>query len=104
VSVAPLQKIAPGILTEFAGSTAAGAADFEIRMLNKGASGAMVFEPNFVKAAVGDTVYLVAAAKDHNAETAAGMLRTVCKPSRQGPPGRYSDRDRGDLWRQMRAA
>ena len=34
----------------------AAAADFEVHMLNKGAAGAMVFEPAFVKVAPGDTV------------------------------------------------
>ncbi len=32
------------------------AADFEVKMLNKGAEGAMVFEPAGLKVAPGDTV------------------------------------------------
>lgn len=63
-----------------AGSTAASAADIEIRMLNKGAKGAMVFEPNFVKAAVGDTVHFVATDKSHNVETIKGMLPVGAQP------------------------
>ena len=35
---------------------AAIAENFDVQMLNKGAEGAMVFEPAFVRAAVGDTV------------------------------------------------
>lgn len=52
----------------------AGAAEIEVKMLNKGAEGVMVFEPSFVKAEPGDTVKFVATDKGHNAETIAGML------------------------------
>jgi len=42
------------------------AAEFVINMKNKGADGtAMVFEPNFVRAAVGDTVKFVPVDKGH---------------------------------------
>ncbi|MGB6120129.1 MAG: pseudoazurin, partial [Mesorhizobium sp.] len=37
----------------------AGAAEFEVMMLNKGEKGAMVFEPDFIKAAPGDTIRFV---------------------------------------------
>lgn len=53
---------------------AAYAVNFDVQMLNKGADGAMVFEPAFVKAAVGDTVTFVSADKGHNAESIKGML------------------------------
>lgn len=46
----------------------------EIKMLNRGESGAMVFEPNFVAAQVGDTVKFLATDKGHNAETVKGMV------------------------------
>lgn len=46
----------------------------EVKMLNKGADGMMVFEPGFVKIAPGDTVRFVAADKGHNAESFATML------------------------------
>lgn len=43
------------------------AADFEIKMLNKGADGqTMVFEPAFLKVAPGDTVTFTATDKGHN--------------------------------------
>ena len=52
----------------------AGAAEHEIRMLNKGADGqAMVYEPAFLKVEPGDTVVFVPADKTHNAETIKGM-------------------------------
>ncbi len=52
----------------------AAAETFEVLMLNKGAEGAMVFEPAFVKAAVGDTINFVATDKGHNVESIEGML------------------------------
>ena len=52
----------------------AGAAEFEVKMLNKGEKGAMVFEPDFVKAAPGDVIRFVPSDKGHNAETIKGMI------------------------------
>lgn len=52
----------------------AGAADFEVHMLNKGAEGAMVFEPTFVKVAPGDTVTFIPTDKGHNVETIKGFI------------------------------
>jgi pseudoazurin len=50
------------------------AAEFEVKMLNKGTEGMMVFEPALVKVAPGDTVKFVSTDKGHNAETIKGML------------------------------
>jgi pseudoazurin len=50
------------------------AAEVEVKMLNKGADGVMVFEPAFVKIAPGDTVKFVSTDKGHNAESIKGML------------------------------
>ena len=47
---------------------------FEVQMLNKGETGAMVFEPSFLKVAVGDTVTFVPSSKGHNAVTIKGMF------------------------------
>jgi pseudoazurin len=52
----------------------AAAADFEVHMLNKGAAGAMVFEPAFVKVAPGDTVTFIPTDKGHDVETIKGMI------------------------------
>ena len=65
------------VMAALAAMMAAGgaqAAEHEIQMLNKGAKGAMVFEPDFVQAAPGDTIRFVPTDKTHNAETIAGML------------------------------
>ena len=55
-------------------ATAAYAENFDIKMLNTGAEGAMVFEPAFVKAAVGDTITFLSTDKGHNVEDIKGML------------------------------
>ncbi|MCA1449818.1 pseudoazurin [Ensifer sp. IC3342] len=50
------------------------AEEHEVKMLNKGVSGAMVFDPAFVKAAPGDTIRFVPVDKGHNVESIRGML------------------------------
>lgn len=57
-----------------AGAGLASAADVEIHMLNKGAKGAMVFEPDFVQVQPGDTVHFIAVDKGHDVESVKGML------------------------------
>jgi len=52
----------------------ASAAEVEVKMLNKGTEGVMVFEPALVKINPGDTVKFVAADKGHNVETIATMV------------------------------
>lgn len=50
------------------------AATFEVKMLNKGADGIMVFEPGFTAIAPGDTVVFQPTDQGHNVETIKGML------------------------------
>ena len=52
----------------------ASAETFEVKMLNKGEMGGMVFEPAYVKAQPGDTVVFLPTDKGHNAESIKGML------------------------------
>ncbi|WP_262029260.1 pseudoazurin [Microvirga sp. Mcv34] len=52
----------------------AGAAEVEVKMLNKGTDGVMVFEPAFVKINPGDTVKFIAADKGHNVESIETMM------------------------------
>jgi pseudoazurin len=56
------------------------AAEVQVKMLNKGAEGLMVFEPALVKIEPGDTVKFVASDKSHNAETIKGMLPADATP------------------------
>ncbi|MCT8997560.1 pseudoazurin [Chelativorans intermedius] len=53
---------------------AANAEEHVIEMLNKGEKGTMVFVPDRIRAAPGDTLRFVAADKGHNAETIKGMV------------------------------
>ena len=76
-----MRKVIP--LAAFALLMSAGmglATEVEVKMLNKGAEGLMVFEPSLVKIEPGDTVKFVAADKSHNAETIKGMLPEGAAP------------------------
>ena len=50
------------------------AAEFEVKMLNKGVAGAMVFEPAFVAVQPGDIINFVSVDKGHNVESIKDML------------------------------
>lgn len=56
------------------------AADFQVKMLNKGAKGMMVFEPDVVKVQPGDTVTFVATDPGHDAMSVPGMLPDGAQP------------------------
>lgn len=53
---------------------------YEVKMLNRGEAGAMVFEPAFVKAMPGDVIHFVATDKGHNVESIEGMLPNGVEP------------------------
>jgi len=50
------------------------AENIEVHMLNKGAEGAMVFEPSYIKANPGDTITFIPTDKGHNVESIKGMI------------------------------
>jgi pseudoazurin len=56
------------------------AADVQVKMLNKGAKGMMVFEPDLVKIQPGDTVTFVATDPGHDAQSVPGMLPEGAQP------------------------
>lgn len=56
------------------------AAEHEMRMLGEGPEAAMVFEPDFIHAAPGDTIRFVAADGYHNAETIRAMVPEGAAP------------------------
>lgn len=64
----------------FAMAGGALAADHQIQMLNKGEKGAMVFQPDYVKAEAGDTITFVPTDKGHDAESIKGMLPEGAEP------------------------
>ena len=47
---------------------------FEVKMLNQGEKGSMVFEPDFLQLKPGDKVKFIATHKSHNAATIDGMV------------------------------
>ncbi|UXU06924.1 pseudoazurin [Agrobacterium tumefaciens] len=55
-------------------SIQAGAETFEVKMLNRGEKGSMVFEPDFLEIAPGDRVRFVPSHKSHNAATIDSMV------------------------------
>lgn len=52
----------------------------EVKMLNRGLEGAMVFEPSYIKADVGDEIKFIAIDKGHNVESIKNMLPPQIKP------------------------
>lgn len=63
---------APALMLAMAGTGFA--AEHEVKMLNKGAAGTMVFEPAYVKAAPGDVIRFVPTDKSHNVEAIKEIL------------------------------
>lgn len=60
--------------------TAALAEVHEVKMLNRGASGAMVYEPDYLAIAPGDTVKFIATQPSHNAASLPGFLPDGAEP------------------------
>ena len=81
---------------------AARAERFEVRMLNRGAAGGLVYEPDFLRLRPGDTVKFLATDRTHNAASVAAMLPPGARPFkgqidgeievRFDVPGRYGIR------------
>ena len=94
-----LRMIASGLALSVALTGAAAAENFEVKMLNRGDAGRMIFEPGFLRIAVGDTVKFIAEDRSHNAESIpemipegaavfAGRRRARRLPPRLGIPNR----------------
>jgi len=62
------------LFLSLAASSPAFAEMHEVKMLNRGAAGPMVYEPDFVHAKPGDAVKFLNGSKGHNAVTVEGML------------------------------
>lgn len=72
--------LAPALIAACALPALALAAEVEIHMLNKGAEGAMVFEPSFVKVQPGDVVKFIPTDKSHNVEAIKDFLPAGVEP------------------------
>tara|TARA_R110002051_G_scaffold68059_2_gene122738 strand:- start:3150 stop:3572 length:423 start_codon:yes stop_codon:yes gene_type:complete len=66
--------IASSLALSVALTGAAAAEIFEVQQLNRGDAGMMVFEPGFLRIAVGDTVNFIATDRSHNAESIPEMM------------------------------
>jgi pseudoazurin len=75
-----MKAILLGAAAALAINWAAVAAEIEVKMLDKGTEGVMVFEPALVKIEPGDTVKFVSVNKGHNAETIKGMMPADAMP------------------------
>ena len=69
-----------GTAVALALASGAVAAEIEVKMLDKGTEGMMVFEPALVKIEPGDTVKFVSASKGHNVESIKGMIPAEATP------------------------
>ena len=56
------------------------AAEHEVKMLNFGDEGSMIFEPGFLKVEVGDTVHFKSIDMAHNSESVAGLIPANATP------------------------
>lgn len=73
-------KLFAGLALAVAVTSPALAKDVQVKMLNKGNGRTMVFSPELVKIAPGDTVTFVSADPGHNAEIIPTMLPTGAAP------------------------
>ncbi len=62
------------LLLTLAAPTAAVAEMYEVKMLNRGAAGPMIYEPDFLSLQPGDKVKFLNASAGHNAVTIEGMV------------------------------
>ena len=75
-----LAAMAAAIRAGAAFAAPAGAADYDVKMLNKGADGPMAFEPSYLRIAPGDTVHFIAVDKGHNVLSIEGMAPAGAMP------------------------
>ena len=68
------RMIASGLALSVALTGAAAAENFEVKMLNRGEAGRMIFEPDFLRVGIEDTVTFIAEDRGHNAESIPGMM------------------------------
>lgn len=73
-------KLFAGLVLAMAVTSPALAKDVQVKMLNKGNGRTMVFSPEIVKIAPGDTVTFVSADPGHNAEIIPTMLPAGAAP------------------------
>lgn len=75
-----LKSLAAAAIATIAIAGVAQAEEFEVKMLNRGEAGLMVFEPALVQVQPGDTVRFVATDAGHNAETINNLIPEGAEP------------------------
>lgn len=73
-------KLVGGLVLAMAVASPGLAKDIQVKMLNKGNGRTMVFSPEIVKVAPGDTVTFVSVDPGHNAESIASMIPAGAAP------------------------
>ena len=68
------------LLLGLCATTGAWAETFEVKMLNRGKLGAMVYEPEFIQLKPGDKLKFLASSNGHDAVSIDGMLPAGAKP------------------------
>jgi pseudoazurin len=68
------------LLLGLCAATGAWAETFEVKMLNRGKLGAMVYEPEFIQLKPGDKLKFLASSNGHDAVSIDGMLPAGAKP------------------------
>jgi len=68
------------LLLGLCAATGAWAETFEVKMLNRGKLGAMVYEPEFIRLKPGDKLKFLASSNGHDAVSIDGMLPAGAKP------------------------
>lgn len=75
-----MNKISTVVLLALLSGTAAQAETHEVKMLNRSAAGSMVYEPDFVKLAPGDSIQFIATHNGHNAASLTSVMPAGATP------------------------
>ena len=68
------------VVLGLAATSAAWAETYEVKMLNRGAAGPMVYEPEFIQLKPGDKLKFLASSSGHDAVSIEGMAPAGAKP------------------------
>lgn len=74
----------PALIALLALATPACAETHEVKMFNRNDKGSMIYEPQYLEIAPGDTVKFLAAQPSHNAATIDGMIPEGAEPFKGG--------------------
>lgn len=84
-------KVAFAAALLIAAASPALAANVDVQLLNKGDAGSMVFQPDLIQVAVGDTVTFLPTNKGHNVESIQGMIPDGAAPFKSDPNQAFTE-------------